>query len=91
MPKEYYRECEFCGRPIIMREMPNGQWLPFERGGEQHFCIESRGGNRYQPKTIMKPGALIATCFVAVLILMLVFSLRLDLRPEAIRGWSRSG
>lgn len=35
----YSRPCKFCGRRINLRQMPHGQWVPFE-GDQQHVCDE---------------------------------------------------
>lgn len=35
----YSRSCKFCGRRINLRQMPHGQWVPFE-GNQQHVCDE---------------------------------------------------
>jgi hypothetical protein len=35
----YSRACKYCGRRINLRQMPHGQWVPFE-GDRQHVCDE---------------------------------------------------
>ena len=37
MASSYTRRCRYCDRLIHMRQMPYGQWVPFE-GNEPHDC-----------------------------------------------------
>jgi hypothetical protein len=32
------KECRYCGRPIQIRQMPDGKWRPFDDGGTLHDC-----------------------------------------------------
>jgi hypothetical protein len=38
----YYRQCQYCGRRIQMRVMPDGKWLPFDRSDSRHDCRSKR-------------------------------------------------
>lgn len=44
----YSRNCKYCGRRINMRQMPHGQWVPFE-GSEAHKC-QSTSTKRTTPQ-----------------------------------------
>ncbi len=41
MANSYNRNCVNCGRRIQMRQMPAGQWLPFEGYDTVHVCSSS--------------------------------------------------
>ena len=50
------RNCRNCGKPISLRKMPNGKWIPFDRGygSPQHNCKKrpsSGGKGRSAKKT----------------------------------------
>ena len=39
MSNTYCRDCKYCGRPIRMAEVDDGQWLAFEIDGSgKHHC-----------------------------------------------------
>ena len=38
MTKSYTRDCRYCGRRIQLRQMPGGQWVPFEGFDMPHKC-----------------------------------------------------
>ena len=42
MAEDHDRDCEYCGRPIRMREVRRDEWLPFKRGRlfvrRRHYC-----------------------------------------------------
>jgi hypothetical protein len=49
----YSRACKYCGRRINLRQMPHGQWVPFE-GDQQHVCHEpplTRAAPPAKPRT----------------------------------------
>jgi len=50
----YYRQCRNCGRRINLRQMPHGQWVPFERD-KQHVCEQAPTRNTTPPTDLRKP------------------------------------
>ena len=44
----YNRNCKHCGRRINMRQMPHGQWVPFE-ADEPHDCDKRPAGRAAPP------------------------------------------
>lgn len=38
MGESYSKRCVYCGKWIQMREMPHGQWVPFEDYDTVHNC-----------------------------------------------------
>lgn len=39
----YRRPCRSCGKPINLRRMPGGQWVPFEGYDTPHKCDTATG------------------------------------------------
>ena len=50
----YSRACKYCGRRINLRQMPHGQWVPFE-GDQQHVCDEPPPTRAAPPVTPRTP------------------------------------
>lgn len=38
MSTHFRKDCDYCGDPIRMAQMNNGQWLAFDVGGGKHDC-----------------------------------------------------
>lgn len=60
MGESYKRRCVYCGEWIQMRQMPQGQWVPFDDFNTVHKCdrefavfernSQSKSNSDFQPK-----------------------------------------
>jgi hypothetical protein len=64
MAERLDRRCKYCNTPITMRQMPNGDWLPFQ-GNKRHYCLGRKAGLSWRAK--VRAACAIALLFIVVL------------------------